>query len=43
MDKTKKAHMRTGNSLSREEREAMIKEYLTDNYTKPQLINRISP
>ncbi len=37
MDKTKKRHVRTGGSLSWEEREAMIKEYLTGNYTKVAL------
>lgn len=34
MDKTKKHLIRTGGSLSWEEREDMIKEYLTGNYTK---------
>ena len=34
MDKTKKQLIRTGGSLSWEEREDMIKEYLTGNYTK---------
>lgn len=34
MDKIKKEQVRTGGSLSWEEREAMIKDYLTGNYTK---------
>ena len=37
MDKTKKQHIRTGGSLSWEEREAIIKEYLTGQYTKVEL------
>lgn len=37
MDKTKKRFIRTGGSLSWEEREAMIKEYLTGNYTKVEI------
>jgi hypothetical protein len=37
MDKTKNRQTRTGGSISWEEREAMIKEYLTGNYTKVEL------
>jgi len=38
MDKSKKLKfMRTGGSLSWSERESMIKEYLTGNYTKVEL------
>lgn len=37
MDKTKKDQIRTGGSLSWQEREAMIKEYQTGNYTKVAL------
>ena len=37
MDKTKKQRIRTGGSLSWEEREVMIKEYLTGHYTKIEL------
>lgn len=37
MDKPKNQITRTGGSLSWEEREAMIQEYLTGNYTKKDL------
>lgn len=37
MDKIEKQQVRTGGSLSWGEREAMIKEYLTGNYTKVKL------
>ena len=37
MDKTKKNELRTGGSFSWEEREEIIKEYLTGNYTKVEL------
>ena len=37
MDKTKNQVIRTGGSLSWEERESMIKEYFTGNYTKVEL------
>lgn len=35
MDKS--AHYRTGGSLNQEERESMIKEYMTGNYTKREI------
>jgi len=37
MDKRKKRQTRTGGSISWEEREVMIKDYLTGNYTKVEL------
>ena len=35
MEKTQ--HLRTGRSLDKEERESMVKEYLTGNYTKREI------
>lgn len=37
MDKTKNQVIRTGGSISWEEREAIIKEYLSGNYTKVEI------
>ena len=40
MDETKKKLTRTGGSIGWEEREAMVKEYLSGNYTKVEVWNR---
>ena len=40
MDKTKKTLTRTGSSIGWEEREAMVKEYLSGNCTKVEVWNK---
>jgi hypothetical protein len=40
MDKIKKKLTRAGGSISWEEREAMVKEYLTGNHTKVEVWNK---
>lgn len=40
MDETKKKLTRIGGAIGWEEREAMVKEYLTGNYTKVEVWNK---